>query len=94
MECFYLELKEENQELKTIMSFCEDGEKPNVVFQKVQEKFGDNRVDGKPEQQPFLYVKVVPVMPKGSRMAASIISTACFEIGVKEEMLKYIRKIK
>lgn len=79
--------------MQNILSFCEEGEKsgkPSAVFSEVQEKFANSLVNGNPEDQPFLYMKVVPVRKAGSNVAASIIPTACFDVKVKEEMINFI----
>lgn len=93
MNCFYLYLKEEDKDLESLVGFCEEGEKsqvPSEVFRKVKEKFASNLVDGNPEDQPFLYMNIVPVRKEGSNVAASITPTACFEIGIKEEIINFI----
>lgn len=93
MNCFHLYLKEQGEDLKSLVGFCEEGEKsqkPSEIFRKVEEKFSSNLVDGNPENQPFLYMNIVPVRKEGSNFAASITPTACFKIGVKEEIIKFI----
>lgn len=92
MNSFILGMKEENKELEHILSFEENGGRPSALLRQVKEKFSGSLIDGDPENQPFLYIKVVPIKTAGSNIAASIIPSACFKVDVKKEMIEFINK--
>lgn len=92
MISFNLDVKEEGKYPESIISRFEEGDKASVLFSKVKEQFADSLVEGTPENQPFLYMKTVPIVNGGEVTAASIIPTAHFKMGIKEEMLDFINK--
>lgn len=92
MQAFHLQLKEKDKPLETIYHFNADSGEANEIFGKVKEKFSDALVAEKQENEPFLYMKVMPIREPGSQTAASIIPTACFNVSVKEDMFEFIRK--
>ena len=91
MIAFSLEMKEENKSLESIVDRYFEGKEGGVLFSKVKEKYADYLVAGNPSDQPFLYMKLVPIKTEADRnLAASIIPTAYFKPEVLEEMVEFI----
>lgn len=89
MVCFELYLKEEGKDLESIISrdYVDNG--ASTLFSKVKEEFSSYLVPGNKEDQPFLYMKLTPIKTERNQIA-SIIPTAYFEVGIQDELVKFI----
>ncbi|WP_033544181.1 hypothetical protein [Planococcus sp. CAU13] len=85
-------LKEKDKYPEHIFSREEDGSKASELRSAVAQEFADYIIDGNKENQPYLYITVVPIREKGSKMAASIVSSdLCFKNEVREELIAFIK---
>lgn len=85
-------LKEEGKYPEVIFNRIEEGSKINNIRSAVEDKFTDHIVEGKPENQPFIYISPSPIREKNSGLAASIVpSDLSFKVEIQEQLIKFIR---
>ena len=93
MISFIVYSKQENRDSEHIFSREEEGGKANALRSAVAQEFADYIIDGNKENQPFIYITLVPIREKGGITAASIVSSdLCFKSEVREELLNFIQK--
>ena len=92
MISFTIFLKEEDRYPEHIFSRDEEGSKASEIRSAVAQEFADFVIDGNKENQPYLYITLVPIREKGSKAAASIVSSdLCFKNEVREELIAFIK---
>lgn len=85
-------LKEKDTYSEVIFSREEEGSRASFLRLAVAQEFADFIIDGNKENQPFVYITLVPIKAKGSTTAASIVSSdLCFEKEVREELIAFIK---
>lgn len=84
----------------------EDGKYPEVIFNRIEEdtkitnirssvsdEFANYIIEGKPENQPFIYISPSPIREKNSGLAASIVpSDLSFKVEIQEQLIKFIKE--
>lgn len=86
-------LKEEGKYSEVIFNRIEEGSKINNIRSAVEDKFTDYIVEGKLENQPFIYISPSPIREKNSGLAASIVpSDLSFKVEIQEQLIKFIKE--
>lgn len=93
MISFVVYLKEEEKYPDVLYSRKEESDKASALRSAVAQEFADYIIDGDREDQPFVYITLVPIREKDSAItAASIVSSdLCFKNEIREELIAFIK---
>lgn len=94
MISFTVYSKEEEKYPEVLYSRKEESDRASALRSAIAQEFADYIIDGDREDQPFVYITLVPIREKDSAItAASIVSSdLCFKNEVREELLNFIQK--
>lgn len=89
---FMINLKEEDKYPEHIYSRDEEGAKASEIRSAIAKEFAGYIIEGSKENQPYIYVTLVPIREKNSKMAASITSPdLSFKNEVREELIAFVK---
>lgn len=91
MVSFTISLKEDKYP-EHIFSREEEGNKASEIRSAVAQEFADFVIDGNKENQPYLYITLVPIRETGSKVAASVVpSDLCFKNEIQDELIAFVK---
>ncbi|TWT07327.1 hypothetical protein FQV26_05815 [Planococcus sp. CPCC 101016] len=86
-------LKERNKQPEFIFGSTKENRKASALCTAIEEEFADYIIEGRPEDQPFIYLSVSPIREQNSGIAASIVpANLNFKVNIQETLISFIKQ--